>query len=270
MPSIQVALFDLGGTLLHYEQPPENTFDAINERAMRAFLSAAAAGGAKIPDPNLAIRAVGRMAAALEAKAARAQHANSAENIIREGLEAVDIKLTAKAWDAGIAAYYEVVAGFVTPVEGDTRAVLAQLAGQGRSLGVVSNTLWAPEVHDADLARFGLLEYLPVRVYSSQAGVVKPHPAIYRQALDRLDVAPAEAVFVGDKLAVDVAGPQKIGMRAVLVASPYRQEENPEIQPDARIATLAELPPLLIAWDCAIESQLPVAGAASDECNPPA
>jgi putative hydrolase of the HAD superfamily len=270
MPSIQVVLFDLGGTLLHYEQPPENTFNALNERSMRAFLSAAAASGAKIPDPNVAVRAVGRMAAAMEAKAARAQHANSAENVIREGLEAVDIKLSSKAWNAGLAAYYEVISGIVTPVSGDTREVLAKLIGQGRSLGLVSNTLWAPEIHDADLARFGLLEYLPVRIYSSVAGIVKPHPGIYRQALDRLDVAPAEAVFVGDKLGVDVAGPQKIGMRAVLLVSPYRVEENAEIQPDARIQSLAELPDLLVAWDCAIESQLPISGAVSDECNPTA
>ena len=146
--------------------------------------------------------------------------------------------------------------------------MLAQLVEQNRSLGLVSNTLWSPDVHDADLARFGLLEYLPVRVYSSVVGVVKPHPAIYREALDRLDVAPAEAVFVGDKLSVDVAGPQKIGMRAILVASPYRTEEDPEIQPDARISSLSELPALLVAWDCAIESRLPVASSGeSEDCS---
>ena len=71
MPATQVVLFDLGGTLLHYEQPPENSFEAINGRAIRAFLVAAAKGGGKIPDPELAGRAVARMAAALEAKATR-------------------------------------------------------------------------------------------------------------------------------------------------------------------------------------------------------
>lgn len=267
MPAIQVVLFDLGGTLLHYEQPPDNTFDAINGRGIRAFLDATNRAGTRINDPEAAIRAVSRMAAAMEAKAVRAQHANSAENIIREGLEAVDIRPNPKAWSAGIAAYYQEVSAAVQPVTGDPRAVLAQLTEQGRSLGLVSNTLWAPEVHDADLARFGLLDYLAVRIYSSAAGVVKPHPAIYRQALDRFDVAPAEAVFVGDKLAVDIAGPQKIGMRAILVASPFREESHPEIQPDARIATLAELPDLLQSWDQVIESQAPVAGG--DGCDTP-
>ena len=112
-------------------------------------------------------------------------------------------------------------------------------------------------MHDADLERFGLLEYLPVRVYSCVYGMAKPHPGIYRQALDRLDVAPAEAFFVGDKLRVDVAGPQKIGMRAILVASPYRTEFDPEITPDARIQSIDELPALLDAWDRALENRMP-------------
>jgi putative hydrolase of the HAD superfamily len=269
MPPIQVVLFDLGGTLLHYEQPPENTFDAINDRAMRAFLTTAEQGGAKIPDESVAVLAVRRMAAAMDAKASRAQHANRADDVIREGLEAVGVRIPAKAWDSALAAYYAAVSDVVRPVEGDARAVLAELTAQGRGLGVVSNTLWAPEVHDADLQRFGLLEYLPVRVYSSAMGVVKPHPAIYRAALDQLDVAPAEAVFVGDKLAVDVAGPQKIGMRAILVASPYRAEQDSEIKPDARVATLTELPGLLQCWDQVIESRLPIGGSpdADLECG---
>ena len=222
MPVIQVVLFDLGGTLLHYEQPPEYTFDAINAKALRAFLTVAAAGGARVPDPTVAVRAVGRMAAAIEAKAKRTNYASCAETIVREGLAAVDIQVPDSAWDGAMAAYYEVISSIVKPVEGDAAAGLERLVAQGRSLGLVSNTLWSPAMHDADLARFGLLEYLPVRVYSCTAGFLKPDGRVFRQALDKLDVAPAEAVYVGDKLDVDVAGPQKIGMRAVLVASPFR------------------------------------------------
>ncbi|MGQ9767197.1 MAG: HAD family hydrolase [Anaerolineae bacterium] len=257
MPVLQVVLFDLGGTLLHYEQPPEHTFDAINARALRAFLRVAAKAGARVPDPELAIRAVGRMAAAMEAKARRTHYANSAEVIIREGLEAVGITIPAKAWDPALQAYYTSISAVVKPVDADVRGVLARLVAQGRSLGLVSNTFWSPAMHDADLARFGLLEYLPVRVYSCAAGYVKPDPRIYRQALDLLDVAPAEAVFVGDKLDVDVAGPQKLGMRGVLVASPFRVEEDPDIIPDARIPSLDALPTLLEEWDQVIEATLP-------------
>lgn len=258
MPVLQVILFDLGGTLLHYEQPPEHTFDAINARALRDFLSVAIKAGTSVPDPELAIRAVGRMAAAVEAKARRTHYANNADLIIREGLEAVGVKVPERAWQVALDAYYAAVSAVVQPVAGDAAGVLTKLIAQGRGLGLVSNTFWSPAMHDADLARFGLLDYLPVRVYSCAAGYVKPDPRIFRQALDRLDVAPAEAVFVGDKLDVDIAGPQKLGMRAVLVETPFRREDSPDIKPDARIASIDELPDLLIAWDQFIESQLPL------------
>lgn len=257
MPAIQVVLFDLGGTLLHYEQPPENAMDALNARAMRAFLAAATKAGGKVADPDLAVRAVGRMAAALDAKAKRTHYANTAEDMIREGLEAVNVRLSARAWDAGLAAYYATIAATVRPVAGDPVGVLARLAGQGRGLGLVSNTSWAPALHDADLARFGMLEYLPVRVYSSAFGMEKPHPSIYRHALDQLDVAPAEAVFVGDKVGVDIAGPQKIGMRAVLLASPFRVEDTSQTVPDARIEIIDDLPEVLEAWDRVLEMPTP-------------
>ncbi len=253
MPAIQVVLFDLGGTLLHYEQPPEYTFDRLNARALRALLGAAAEQGARVRDAEMAVRAVGRMTAAMDAKARQANYANTAENIIREGLEAVSIKLPAKAWDAGLAAYYEAISAVVKPVAGNAQAVLAELSEQGHGIGLVSNTFWARELHDGDLARFGLLDYIPVRVYSCEVGVTKPHPMIYRQALDSLDVVPAEAIFVGDKLGVDIAGPKKIGMRAVLVSSPYRTETDEQIVPDARIDSIDELPALLDVWERAME-----------------
>jgi putative hydrolase of the HAD superfamily len=255
MPIIQAVLFDLGGTLLHYEQPPDNTFELINGRALRAFLKVAVQHGARVADPDLAVRAVARMAAALEAKAKRTHYSNQAETVVREGLEAVGVRVPDKVFDEAMQAYYEVISSVVSPLEGDTRDVLRRLSDQGRLLGVVSNTLWNPEVHDADLERFGLLEYLPVRVYSSRAGYIKPDERIFRQALDKFDVAPAEAVFVGDKIDVDIAGPQKIGMRGILLASPFRNETSDEVSPDARIQSLDELPALLEAWDRAIETQ---------------
>jgi HAD superfamily hydrolase (TIGR01509 family) len=260
MPIIQTVLFDLGGTLLHYEQPPDNTFEAMNGRALRAFLKVAMQGGSRVADPDLAVRAVTLMAAALEAKAKRTHCSNQAETVIREGLEAVGVRVPEKVFDDSMNAYYEVIAAVVKPADENAPEVLRRLADQGRLLGLVSNTLSPPEVHDADLERFGLLEYLPVRVYSSRAGFIKPDERIFRQALDLFDVAPAEAVFVGDKLDVDIAGPQKIGMRTILLASPFRTETSDEVTPDARVASLSELPDLLDAWDRAIEKQATVTG----------
>jgi len=51
-------------------------------------------------------------------------------------------------------------------------------------------------------------------VISAEEGLLKPDPRIYHLALDRLDVAPQQAVFVDD-FAENVTGAQEAGMRAI-------------------------------------------------------
>lgn len=43
----------------------------------------------------------------------------------------------------------------------------------------------------------------------------KPEPGIFRQALDLLGVAAAEAVMVGDRLSTDIRGGQRAGLRTI-------------------------------------------------------
>jgi putative hydrolase of the HAD superfamily len=69
---------------------------------------------------------------------------------------------------------------------------------------------------------------------------VKPHPTIFRAALELLETAPARAVMVGDSPADDVEGARAVGMHAVLV-------DRHDLQPPAAgaIRGLAPLPGLL-------------------------
>jgi putative hydrolase of the HAD superfamily len=74
----------------------------------------------------------------------------------------------------------------------------------------------------------------------------KPHPAAFRAVLQALDVDPANAVFVGDRLYDDIYGAQTVGMRGVW----RRDRDVPEydVQPDAVIDRLPELIPLVDKW----------------------
>ncbi|HEY6865985.1 MAG TPA: HAD-IA family hydrolase, partial [Candidatus Eisenbacteria bacterium] len=54
-------------------------------------------------------------------------------------------------------------------------------------------------------------------VDSHEVGIEKPDPAIFRLALDRLGVAAARALFVGDIRSVDEAGARGAGMPFVLL-----------------------------------------------------
>ncbi len=80
----------------------------------------------------------------------------------------------------------------------------------GLAVAVLTNDMRA--FHgDAWVARMRVLDEIDVLVDGSVEHVLKPDPAIYRLALDRLDVAAADCLFVDDQ-PVNVAGAQSVGM----------------------------------------------------------
>ncbi|HET8606976.1 MAG TPA: HAD-IA family hydrolase [Gaiellaceae bacterium] len=91
------------------------------------------------------------------------------------------------------------------PEPGALEAV-RRLAARGLALCVVSN--WDCGLGE-QLAALGFR--LPV-VTSAEAGAVKPDPAIFRLALERLAVGPGRALHVGDSQA-DEEGARAAGMR---------------------------------------------------------
>jgi putative hydrolase of the HAD superfamily len=92
-------------------------------------------------------------------------------------------------------------------------ATLGELRERGLRLGVVAN--WDERLEDV-LAAVGLLPAFDAVVRSSAVGFAKPHPAIFREALRRLFVEPAEALHVGDDPLRDVDGARAVGMTALL------------------------------------------------------
>jgi len=132
-------------------------------------------------------------------------------------------------------------------VEPEVLATLDRLRSRGYTLGLVSNVSLLPHLMRADLGRLGIEPYLQGSVFSSEVGVRKPDPRIFREALARLSAEPEATVFVGDRLYDDVSGAQAVGMRTVLTHQ-FRQERDPDIRPDARIDHLSELPAVLEEW----------------------
>ncbi|MGD8405776.1 MAG: HAD family hydrolase [Anaerolineales bacterium] len=115
----------------------------------------------------------------------------------------------------------------------ETHDVLKEIRNRGMRMGVVSN--WPPTLA-ATLKVANIHQYFDVVVASGIVGYAKPHPEIYRFALKHLDVAPKQALFVGDNLIPDVKEPAAIGMPSVLVDRERRFVEHRE-----RIDSLYEL-----------------------------
>jgi putative hydrolase of the HAD superfamily len=92
--------------------------------------------------------------------------------------------------------------------------ILERLAGRYR-LGIVSNFYGNLATVCDDV---GVRPLFGVIVDSVWAGCTKPDPLIFRRAVDALGVAPAEATFVGDSLARDMAGARALGMPHIWLA----------------------------------------------------
>ena len=117
----------------------------------------------------------------------------------------------------------------------DALPVLDELRRHSLRIGLVSNG-------QRDLEEFTLHHSLEVDaiVGSKTHGRIKPHPSIFVAALQALDVAPAEAVMVGDSYEDDIEGARALGMRAILV-----DRDGRRLDADDRIDTLLALPAAL-------------------------
>lgn len=136
---------------------------------------------------------------------------------------------------------------FADPDAVDT---LATLSAEGLAIGVLSNTMWPREHHEAVFDRDGLLGHIDVAVYSSELPVAKPHSDAFATVLDGLGVSAAEAVFVGDRPWDDVHGAQQVGMRAILIPHSRlgNQAVDIDVHPDAIAHRLSDVVDIVRSW----------------------
>ncbi|PZQ59454.1 MAG: hypothetical protein DI570_15995 [Phenylobacterium zucineum] len=84
------------------------------------------------------------------------------------------------------------------------------------SLALLTNS--GPKTRTTLVARHRLERWFPVIVISAEEGMSKPDPRIYRRTCERLGRAPAECLFVDDRLA-NVEGAEAAGLGAVRFVS---------------------------------------------------
>jgi putative hydrolase of the HAD superfamily len=96
-----------------------------------------------------------------------------------------------------------------------TVPTLLALRERGLPIGLVSDC--TALMGRSILERLDLLPHFNAVALSYEVGQAKPHPAIYRTALDRLGVPPSRCVFVGDGGSDELAGARALGMTTIRI-----------------------------------------------------
>jgi putative hydrolase of the HAD superfamily len=116
--------------------------------------------------------------------------------------------------------------------------VLRQLKNSYR-LAIVSDAQSAYAV--PELKAVELDEYFEAIIISGDYGYRKPDARLFQTALDRLEVAPANAIFVGDDRYRDVFGAQQLGMKTVWFCHHTEGGHPKDAEPDYIVYQFCEV-----------------------------
>ena len=98
-------------------------------------------------------------------------------------------------------------------VPADAVQLLPRLQQAGYRMGVVSNR---EKPYQQEIESLGIAPYFVFALAGGEVQAWKPEPDIFFHACRRLDVDPAQAVYVGDNYFADVIGARRAGLQPVL------------------------------------------------------
>ena len=121
---------------------------------------------------------------------------------------------------------------------------LARMRAADLKLAILSNG--TPRMLDAAVRHSGLAHQFDFVLSAEEAGIFKPHPTVYRLALDRLQLQAGEICFVSAN-GWDACSAKAFGMRVLWCNRAGQVPEHIPEMPDGEIRTLNELSSI---FDC--------------------
>lgn len=241
MPAeLKAILFDLGGTLIEYENL---TWQELSVQGFKLAFDTLKGSLDDLPERERFVRLFDDHFEARYRESLKSLVEVKVTDLIKDCFATLNIPGDGVLRQEFLEAYYRPITDQVTMVK-NAPQVLGQLKSKGLKMGLVSNTIFPGEFHRRELRRFGLIHFFDHLLFSCEVGFKKPHPAIFREALEALEVKPEEAVFIGDRLKEDIAGPKSLGIKTILKLR-ERQDVSADIEPEASIEKLLELPEVI-------------------------
>jgi HAD superfamily hydrolase (TIGR01549 family) len=113
------------------------------------------------------------------------------------------------------------------------------------SLGIIANQ---PAGTLERLEVYGMTPYISVCLSSTEVGLRKPDPAIFKLALEQAGCEPHHAVMIGDRIDNDIKPARALGLKTVRVLQGPARMQQPRSageEADATVSNLKELMEIL-------------------------
>lgn len=247
-----VILFDLNGTLIHQVRTEQShiasTYAALAQHHWDISFESFEAAWQKVQIKNAEKWRMGYqllLAEQLDAAKQSLREHKYRENIAAI-LEELQVNSSNRLIEEITWAFQDSWVGGLTMAK-ETPDILKELGSAGYQLGLVTN-FQQPDIIPDILFQFGLNGLFETVVVSASEGYRKPHPDLFRRALDDLDVlSESHVVYVGDDPVDDLKGALFAGLIPILIESKMSKARSSN--PVTRIDNLGELPPLLMTLE---------------------
>jgi HAD superfamily hydrolase (TIGR01549 family) len=120
---------------------------------------------------------------------------------------------------------------------GDAEQTLRALSSRYR-IGVIANQ---PAGTEERLTKWGLRPFISICLSSTEVGLEKPDPAIFRLALSQSGCEPEQAVMIGDRLDNDIRPARLLAWKTIRIAQGFARFQSPRDGLDEADLTLADL-----------------------------
>jgi|TARA_B100002003_G_C14132645_1_gene544718 putative hydrolase of the HAD superfamily len=125
---------------------------------------------------------------------------------------------------------------------------LKKLKTSGLILGLISNTgLTSPSAYKTWLMRENIFELFTTLTFSNEVCLAKPKIEIFLNTLKKMQVAPHQAIHVGDNLHTDIRGASDAGMFTAWIKG--YDNRSGIVDPNYSISSVTELPKVLEHWE---------------------
>lgn len=234
-------IFDLGGTLIR-----PGSYEQANAGSLLEWLRRQ---GFRVDD-RFAPDLIAERAASFEKRAQSEAHREiHVADALRPVLQRFGLPSDQDFMEKVERAFYAPEVADVRPLDG-AHELLQWLRSRSLRAAVASNATSHYVVTELCRAA-GVAPFLDPIVSSARVGWAKPDRRIFETILHQWSVSPNDVVMVGDTLAADILGGNRMGMKTVLLTAthvPGQATATAEIKPDAIALDLMTVKRIIEAW----------------------